>query len=263
MNLRIENLSYNYGKHKALSSISCNFHSGQLVAVMGENGSGKSTLLRCIDRIFSPTKGEILFNEQEAVELTQRELAELVAYVPQYADEDLFSTVFDSVMLGRVPYIDGSPSKRDYACVANSIVKLGLEELAMRYVGMLSGGERQRVMIARALAQSSQIILLDEPISNLDLKQQLKVMSILKDLAEQGRIVIVAIHDIRMAACFCNSVLMLKHGNVVAFGGKELFTAEYFRKLYDIDSDIFLKYKPLNMDDYGEDRTYANRVCSE
>ena len=245
MGLILSDLSYRYGRHSAINSISCSFGDGDFVAIIGQNGSGKSTLLRCINRVLIPTSGAVYIDNDLQKSMSMQQIAERVAYVPQYSDGDIYATVFESVLLGRRPYIDGAPKQIDYDKVAQAIVQMGLEELAMRRVGTLSGGERQRVMIARAIAQSTKTILLDEPTSSLDVKHQFGLMNYLRQLAKQGKTIVVTLHDLMMATQFCNKVLMLKHGKVFCYGTPELCTSERMRQLYDINFDIDIKPKKM------------------
>ncbi|MBE6333207.1 MAG: ABC transporter ATP-binding protein [Bacteroidales bacterium] len=252
MELILKNISYSYGAFSALRSISASFSSGDMVALIGQNGSGKSTLLKCINRVVDPSRGDVFLDSLSVKELPINRVAEVMAYVPQYAEQIRFSTVFDMVLLGRKPYISGAPTKQDYAKVAKSITQLGLQELAMRRVDTLSGGERQRVMIARAVAQEPKIILLDEPIANLDIKQQFAVMKLLQELALDGIIVIVAIHDIALASRFCNRAVMLKHGTLFASGGREVYNSDTINRLFDIE-----------VDNYGSDYFDTRWLCGQ
>lgn len=252
MNLTLNNISYCYGKHPALRAVSATFAAGDMVALVGQNGSGKSTLLKCINRVVEPTEGEVYINGVPMSELSLHKISEIVAYVPQYAEPVRFSTVFDMVLLGRKPYMSGAPTKYDYAKVARAITLMGLQELAMRRVEWLSGGERQRVMIARAIAQEPSVILLDEPIANLDIKHQFAVMKLLRELSQSGTIVVVAIHDLAQAAHFCNKTIMLKNGEMFAFGGDEVYSRKNINGLFDIE-----------IDSYGTDYFNTHWLCSQ
>ncbi len=237
MELTLQNVSYNYGKMQALSSISATFHSGDMVALVGQNGSGKSTLLKCINCIIEPNAGSVLLNNEPILRFSTKQIARQMAYVPQYEELMNYTTIFDAVLVGRKPYISGLPTNDDYGKVARAITQVGLQTMAMRHVDNLSGGERQRVMIARAIVQEPQIILLDEPIANLDIKHQYIVMRLLQTLARNGAIVVVAIHDMAYARHYCNKTLMLKHGSLFAFGGKDLYTTKNITELFDLETD--------------------------
>ena len=245
MSLILSNISYKYGQITALNSVSCSFGNGDFVAIIGQNGSGKSTLLRCINRVLIPTSGSVYIDNDLQTTMSMQQIAERVAYVPQYSDGDIYATVFESVLLGRRPYIDGTPNQTDYDKVAQAIVQMGLEELAMRRVGTLSGGERQRVMIARAIAQSTSTILLDEPTASLDVKHQYGLMNYLRLLAKEGRTIVVTLHDLVMATRFCNKILMLKHGRVFCYGTPDLCTTERVKQLYDINFEIAIEPKKM------------------
>ncbi|MBP3420625.1 MAG: ABC transporter ATP-binding protein [Marinifilaceae bacterium] len=247
MNITLNSISCRYGKRVALDAVSCSFSAGEMVAIIGPNGSGKSTMLRCINRIMLPFRGFVTYDGKNLLDMKASEVAEVVAYVPQYSEDDKYSTVFDSVLLGRKPYLRGVPTRGDYAKVADAIVKMGLEELSMRPLSALSGGERQRVMVARALAQHPAVILLDEPIASLDIKHQLGVMNTLRRLADGGVTVIVTIHDVAMAARYCNKTIMLKEGRIFAIGGSEIYTPENIRVVYDVDKELYELYHSIHL----------------
>ena len=141
-------------------------------------------------------------------------------------------------LLGRKPYIHSRPAPEDMELVSRLLTRLELDEVAMRNLNTLSGGQQQRVFIARALAQQPSILLLDEPIANLDINHQMKVMKLLRQLTQEGILVIITIHDINMAARFCNKALMLKQGRIFASGMQSVYTPENIENLYDIQVDI-------------------------
>ena len=142
------------------------------------------------------------------------------------------STVFDAVMLGRKPHIKWQINERDIRIVSDTLERFGLSGLAMRDINSLSGGQRQRVLIARALCQQPDILLLDEPTANLDLYHQSEIMEYLTQLASDGLIIVVTVHDINLAVQYCNKAIMLEDGKLFAYGGKEIFTKENIDRLF-------------------------------
>jgi iron complex transport system ATP-binding protein len=238
MKLTINDISFSYNGIPALQDINLEILPGELVAILGPNGSGKSTLLRCIDRILTPQKGIIQINEKNIQKMSRREIAKKIGYVPQLEKTPFPSTVYDTILLGRKPHIDWRPRKEDNEIVTNIMSTLDLVDLTLRKINELSGGQRQKVFIGRALAQKASILLLDEPTANLDLKHQLEVLELLKEQAEEGVSIIIAIHDINLAMKYCNKIILLKEGLIHAAGGREIITENELEEVYDIKIKI-------------------------
>lgn len=238
MQIKVNDISFSYSDFKALEHISLEAKPGDMLAIIGQNGSGKSTLLKCLNRILKINKGNILIGGIPLENYSPKKLSRTIAYIPQSEETISGISVFDTVLLGRKPYINSKPTATDMELVAQLLKRLDLESVAMRHLNTLSGGQQQRVYIARALAQQPAILLLDEPIANLDINHQMKVMKLLQQLSSEGMIVIITIHDINMAARFCNKALMLKQGKVFASGLQSVYTTENVENLYDIQVDI-------------------------
>lgn len=238
MQIKVNDISFSYSDFKALRHISIDASPGDMLAIIGQNGSGKSTLLKCLNRILKINKGNILIGGIPLENYSPKKLSRTIAYIPQSEETISGISVFDTVLLGRKPYINSKPTATDMELVAQLLTRLDLESVAMRHLNTLSGGQQQRVYIARALAQQPAILLLDEPIANLDINHQMKVMRLLQQLSREGMIVIITIHDINMAARFCNKALMLKQGKVFASGLQSVYTPENIENLYDIQVDI-------------------------
>jgi len=204
------------------------------VALVGPNGSGKSTLIKCINGILTVREGDVLIDGISVHTIPAVERARKMAYVPQTEQKSVPVQVFDAVLLGRKPYIQWRPSRSDYERTAEILQRLDLEDVAMREVHKLSGGQQQRVFIARALNQQPEILLLDEPTANLDLKYQMETLGLLRDLAGDGITVVIAMHDINMASLFAGRVMMLKNGTIFASGGPEIVTAEHVEQLFGV-----------------------------
>ena len=171
MKLEIKNLSFSYKNKEILNNISFEVYSGTLLSILGANGAGKTTLIKCINGILNFKKGEVLIDEKNFNNKSLKEKSKIMSYVPQITSSfDIDLTVFDTVLLGRVSHKTFKFSEWDKQIALNNIKKLDLEKYLFSYVAELSGGEKQRVLIARALTQEPKILILDEPISNLDLK---------------------------------------------------------------------------------------------
>ena len=239
--IKIDRLSFKYDK-EILKNISVDIEAGAFVSLLGINGAGKSTLLKNLNQILSPYKGTIYIRGETLKHMKRSQLAKKMAYVSQQ-NEAPQNTVFDSILIGRVPYIKGKATKEDYAMVQEIIGRLNLNDYAMREATSLSGGEFQKVVLARALAQEPEILLLDEPTSNLDIRNQVEVMKLMKQYCKDKQIsVIVSIHDMNLSLQFSDKYLMLKDGEVFKYGSKEIITRENIRTVYGLDVDI-LKYK--------------------
>ncbi|MBN2683416.1 MAG: ABC transporter ATP-binding protein [Bacteroidales bacterium] len=236
--LNINNISFAYSKENVLEDINLNISFGEFVAVAGPNGSGKSTLIKCINNLLKPQKGNIELSGKKIGNLSKNEIASIIGYVPQYEGRTVPTSVFNTVLLGRKPHFSWAPAKKDFEIVEKVLNQLDLQDFSIRDINTLSGGQRQRVYIARALAQESKILLLDEPTANLDLKHQLEVMKLLKEISNEGFTVIIAIHDLQMAMQFCNRFVLLKSGNVYADGHHEVFTNEIIEKLFEVKVNI-------------------------
>jgi len=238
MSITIENLTFSYNKTPVLNNINKEIHEGEFVGLVGPNGSGKSTLIKCLLGILSPEKGKIKFDREDMSHFDRISMARKVGYVPQERSTLPNTNVYDTILLGRKPYIKWKVTQHDKNIVTNIISQLNLQSLAMKSINSLSGGERQKVFIARALAQEPDILLLDEPTANLDINHQLEVMQLLTRLANKQYTIIAALHDLNLAAQFCTHFIMLKAGNLFAFGGNEVLEKTTIEKLYEVNIDM-------------------------
>lgn len=243
--IEVKNLSFAYGKREILRDVSFKAESGEIVGILGNNGAGKSTLVTCLNHILKPKSGKIILNGKDAETLSKRELAQYISYVAQ-KNEQTQTTVFDSVLLGRKPYIKWSIGQEDIAVCDEIIERVGLSEMKLRALDELSGGELQKVMLARALVQQPKVMLLDEPTSNLDPKNQYEMMKLVRQVADEKNItVLVVIHDLSLAMRFCDKFLLMKDGKVFIYGDKSVLTDgniypvygmhAYIEKLHGVD----------------------------
>lgn len=234
MNFSVTDLDFAYNSHPILRRIRFSIAPGTLLCVLGVNGAGKSTLLKCLNRILKPSGGTVMLGEDDLSTLSRNESAKRLGYVPQQHRRTQLN-VFDAVLLGRKPHLAWGPGPKDYELVEGLMIQLGLGHLAMRPVQDLSGGETQKVAIARALAQTPQILLLDEPTSNLDLKNQLDVMGLVRRVIESQRLAaVVAIHDLNLAMRFGDQFLFLKDHQVHDMVDKPSLSAETIQQVYGV-----------------------------
>ena len=238
MKITVNRLSFNYNSRPVLQDVALELGEGEILGVIGPNGSGKSTLLKCIDRILKPKGGAIYLDGKEISRFTMSELARVIGYVPQQEDSRFPVNVFDAILMGRKPFLNWKPSRKDFDKVSEIVDMLKLQDIAMRDIGSLSGGERQKVIIARAIAQEPQVLLLDEPTSNLDLRHQLEVMDIIENLAKQGTSSVVAVHDLNLAARYCSKLALLQEGKVYAAGGLEVLQPGNIEPVYQVKIKI-------------------------
>lgn len=244
LQLIVDGLRFSYQSSEVLKGVSFELNDHEILGVIGPNGSGKTTLLKCINMVLKPKQGLVLFDGNDVKRMERLDVAKIFGYVPQNAQLTFDTpTVFECVLMGRRPYVSWRCSPEDFEKTWSALAALGIERFAMRRLSELSSGEQQKVLIARALAQEAKVLLLDEPTSNLDIKHQLEVMNIMKDLVIfKGLSAIVAIHDLNLASIYCDKLLLLREGEVVAVGKpKDVLTVERIKDVYGVDVDIEIK----------------------
>ncbi|WP_456479809.1 ABC transporter ATP-binding protein [Nautilia sp.] len=246
MRFVVDNLRFCYKSDKILDDISFELKRGEVVAILGVNGAGKSTLLKTIAKVVKPKKGTVYLGEEDIHKLDFSELGKKIGYVNQKS-EGGYLNVFDTLLLGRKIYFKNSPKKEDLKRVEDILDKLDLKHKAFTQTNELSGGELQKVVIARALLQESEVLLLDEPTNNLDIKNQVEVLKLIKLFSKDKNILsILVMHDINLALRFCDKFIFMKEGRIEAEGGKEIITAELIKKIYNIDVDI-CRYEDIDV----------------
>lgn len=237
----IQDLSFGYTDDTLiLDGISLSIANPQLVSIIGPNGVGKSTLIHCINRILSPTKGVVMIDGQDVKEYKAKDLAKKAGYVP-YASGDSFPmTVVDTVLMGRNPHHKWKSLHDDMVVVEEAMRMMDISDLAMRNFNELSAGQHQRVMLARGIAQEPEILLLDEPTANLDIRHQMDVIRLLKKLSQDKGIVVIMIsHDLNLASKYSDNVIMLYDKGIYAVGTPyDVITADNIKHVYGVDSKI-------------------------
>ena len=236
--LQVENLDFFYGRRNVLSNISFGVRSGEIVAVLGPNGAGKSTLLRCLNGILTPKRGEIRLENHRVLSFSVEKRACWIAYVPQKLEAAPLS-VYEAVLLGRKPYFTWSASNEDLLHVEQTLAELDLDSLADRPTDRLSGGELQKVSLARALVQEPKLLLLDEPISALDLKNQVEFLRLVQNIVRQRNIMaMLCMHDINVAIRYADHFLLLKEGHIVGDVTAKELTPGMIEQVYGLPVEI-------------------------
>jgi len=251
MIITIEDLTFYYNSMPALRNVSLKIPSGRLVTILGPNGSGKTTLLKCLCRLLKPRAGYVYFDEQLIWRVESSRFAQQVGYVPQIHSPPFPYRVIDVVVGGRTPYLSAleMPSKKDYEVARQALEMIGCGRLAERPCTQLSGGELRLVLIARALAQQPKVLLLDEPTSNLDFKNKIIVVNVLRNLAEGGLLVVATEHDPNIAAMFSDKVILMKDGCIVAYGeAHEVINEDAVKDLYGVDVET------ISLENHGDNR---------
>ncbi len=238
--ITIKDLSFSYGSRRILEGLNLVVGDSEVLSLVGPNGSGKTTLIKCIDRILKP-KGTILLDGGRDLQtMSRQEVARYIGYVPQSTTSVLTTTVFDTILMGRRPRMGWRVSDEDIDKVVEMMKLLHVEEFALKDFSELSGGQKQRVLIARALAQEPEVLLLDEPTSNLDVKHQLEALDTVRSIVKTTKIsAVMAIHDLNLAARYSDTLVMLKNGMVHAVGDPlSLLTKENIRAIFGVEAVV-------------------------
>ena len=238
MNIQTDNIQVSFGSKTILNDISLAIQDKEFVGIIGPNGSGKSTFLKCLYRVLQPNGGKIYFDGSELSSLSHRDTALKMAVVAQHSTVNFDFSVLEMVLMGRSPYkgLLDRDQLDDYEIARHALSEVGLSDFESRNFNTLSGGEQQRVILARALAQRTECLVLDEPTNHLDIKYQLELMTIVKRL---DATVVSAIHDLNLAAIYCDRIIALKDGHIVCSGTpQEVLTAETIRHIYGVSAMV-------------------------
>lgn len=238
MEILAEAVKFFVGKKQILKGVDLQLYPKEFLGIIGPNGSGKSTFLKCVYRVQKPTEGKLVFDGKLLDEMSYRESALKLAVVAQHNFYNFDFTVLDVVLMGRSPHkkMMERDNLKDYTLARDAIKLVGLEGFEERNFSTLSGGEQQRVILARALTQETECLVLDEPTNHLDIRYQLEIMDIVKSL---DLTVAAAIHDLNIAAMYCDRLIAIRDGQVAGVGTPaELLTEEFIRDLYQVDSKV-------------------------
>ncbi|SDF13247.1 ABC transporter ATP-binding protein [Sporomusa acidovorans] len=252
----VENISFGYpSSGSLLTDLSFTINKGDVACLLGPNGAGKTTLLRCLLGINKVQSGSIKIKGRRIGDITAKELACAMAYVPQAATTVFPHRVLDIVVMGRTPHVGFTavPTDEDYAMAEESLAELGISHLADCQFSRISGGERQLTLIARALTQRAELFIMDEPTSSLDYGNQVRILRVIDKLAKQGYSIIMTSHFPNHAFLLCNKVLIMKNGKITAMGTpEEVVTDQILSELYTT------KVRIVELDDGVSDKL---KVC--
>ncbi len=241
--IELENVSLGYRHHVILSELTFQVSPGQVVGIIGPNGSGKSTVIRALTRIIAPIKGRILLSGRDISRIERQRLARMLGVVPQLPLLPSAFTGFEIVLMGRNPHLGMFEHEKesDLNIAWESMELTGTQDLARRSVGELSGGQIQSLMIARALAQQTKAMLLDEPTANLDIGRQVDVLDLIKRLSrDKDLAVLAALHDLNLASQYCDRLVLISNGRVFCQGTpSEVVTAANIEAVYGADHCVY------------------------
>lgn len=241
--IKLEKISFRYKESSdfAINEINLTIDDGDFIGIIGPNGSGKTTLIKIIANLLKPNYGIIKLDNKNYSLYSIKDFYKNVSYVPQTISVTYGYSVYDIVMMGRTPNLSyfGIPSKEDCDIVQENIKLLDIWDIRKKSINSLSGGELQRVLIAKALAQNTKILLLDEPNSFLDYKHQLSIFKILKGLNKAGKTIILISHDINLLANYVDKILVMKSGKIEIFDKKEIvLNNNLLSSIFDVNFDI-------------------------
>lgn len=238
MILNVNDLAFTYKSADTLKGVSFCVEPGELTVILGPNGVGKTTLLKCLNNILTPREGRVMVKGNDTRTMTIRQIAREMAYVAQKS-EPARITVFDAVLMGRRPHINYRVTKQDLIKVDSVIRHLNLTKLSLTHLDQMSGGELQKVCIARALVQQTNLLLLDEPTANLDLKNQTHILSLLRHIIKDHQMAaIMTMHDLNTAMRYADKYILLKNATIYSAGSIAEITPKMVEDVYGVKVDI-------------------------
>lgn len=239
---QIADCDYSYRNQPCLTGLDLTLHKGKMYGLIGPNGSGKTTFINILNGSHQPSRGAVKLHGTAVHSIPKPDLARLLSFVPQNVALHFDYTVFEVVMMGRHPFIDrfGTPAQKDVDLVTEALKKLDIYQLRNRLVTRLSGGERQRVLVARALAQSTEVLILDEPTASLDVRHAIDIMQALRYRVDNDSVTVIgAIHDLDLAAAYCDELIVLKDGLLEASGSVDtVLTSELLQDVFRVHANV-------------------------
>ena len=240
----ITNVDFGYSEdHIVLHDINLEIHEPGLYCIIGPNGVGKSTMVKCVSKIVTPLKGQVLLDGEDVAQMHHKDVAKKVGFVPAFSQDAFSMSVVDTIMIGRFNHQKWGSRQKDLEVVYKTMKLMHIENLAARSYNALSAGQHQKVSIARGLVQEPEILILDEPTANLDVKYQVYVMEMLRAIAiERGMIIMTICHDLNITSKYAHQVIMLaRPGKIHAVGTPEdVLTEENIREVYGINCRVFM-----------------------
>ena len=239
--LEAEAVAFEVEARRILDGVSVSSSAGEFIGLVGPNGAGKTTLIKCISGLSAHSGGTVRLDGRELAGMSPRDIAQVVAHLPQNTSMDFGFTSLEVVLMGRNPHLGPFQLEgtRDYEVARAGMKFTDTEWLSAREINTLSGGERQRVLIARALAQEPRLLLLDEPTANLDIQHQLQVMDLVRSLVDDGLSAVTAMHDLNMASAYCDRIYAMSEGRVVASGTPaEVLVPSMIRQVFGVSVTI-------------------------
>jgi iron complex transport system ATP-binding protein len=250
--ISVEKLSFSYEVKKVLEQVDMNIKKGSFFCIVGPNGSGKSTLLKVISSTLKPQKGVVYLEGRNINHMKSRSIAKMLSFVPQNTSLEFDFKVSDVILMGRYPYVNKlrGETQEDLEIAEKAMQYTNTTHLKDRSFMELSGGERQRVILAQALAQEPEIIILDEPVSHLDLQHQVEILNLIKKMCVDRKLTaITVLHDLNMASAYGDYIVMMKDGSVKQQGTPfETLTASYIKQIFD--TEVYVSVSPVGNKPY-------------